>query len=389
MARRPSTASRMTSASRPSRRKPWSIAGPTLGSRERSADPPAGVRLERVRDAGRLVAPALRAAGDPRQEMPVPGPVRARAAPQPDEDLRLEEPVHVVLPHRVLEVGRRRPGDADTGMVDEPLADGKLVGDRLDAVPPELLGGADAAAQEDRGRRVCARADDDPLRFEQAAVAHDADGRAVLDHDPVDEGVGDDREVGPRTRGVEVRERGVPPRRPACVERERRGAVGRVEVVQVGEPRDPDARRALQEGTVPGRQLGVGEGARPELPLGPLQERLQLRIGPRAPLVVVVARAPDDRARVVCRAASDHARAARRATALVVPVVGGGERVRRAQVGRPRVAGRAVVGPRLHQADRPLPGPRRGALRRHSPPCRHRRRGRRSARGDATTASRR
>ena len=127
------------------------------GSRARvaraEADPPTGVRLERVRDAGRLVAPALRAAGDPRQEMPVPGPVRARAAPQPDEDLRLEEPVQIVLPHRALEVGRRRPGDADTGMVDEPLADGELVGDRLDAVPPELLGGADAAAQEDRRRR--------------------------------------------------------------------------------------------------------------------------------------------------------------------------------------------------------------------------------------------
>ena len=100
------------------------------------ADPPAGVGLERVGDTRRLVAAALRATGDPRQQVRVPGPVGAGAAPEPDEDLRLEESVHVVLAHHVLELRRGRPGDADAGMVDEPLADRKLVGGRLDGVPP-------------------------------------------------------------------------------------------------------------------------------------------------------------------------------------------------------------------------------------------------------------
>ena len=177
------------------------------------------------------------------------------------------------------------------------------------------------------------------------------------DLDAVDECLGGNRQVRPRPCVVEIRERSVPANCSHGVDGRRSDADGGVEVVEIRESGQSDARTGLEQRAMERRQVVRAIRPRADRGFGPAQVRLELGERPAvSPLVVVVTRAPHDEARVVSRATAEDARARGR------PVVGLGlPEVRHRQgasvehVRGPasfRVA--AVVRSRLDKADRPL-----------------------------------
>ena len=165
--------------------------------------------------------------------------------------------------------------------------------------------------------------------------------RAVaVEQHAVDERVGEDRQVLAPARRVEVGEGRVPAHRADGVDR----VQDRVGAGRLGE-------RARATATAP-----RGRPAHAQLRARRAEVGLDRRVAPAvAPLVVVRRRAREHHARVVRRAAADDARAQLRAVLAVgLPRVREGEPARVEHVRRPAPAVvRAVVGPRLDQADAP------------------------------------
>jgi hypothetical protein len=112
--------------------------------------------------------------------------------------------------------------------------------------------GPDAAAEQDRGRAIRARSEDDPLRVQVAGRGRRADRPVAVEENSVDERVGPDRQVRPLSRGIEVGEGCVPPDLPDGVQR----VEDRIVAGGLGE-RGLGGRDLL-------RRLATG----PELPLG-------------------------------------------------------------------------------------------------------------------------
>ena len=196
------------------------------------------------------------------------------------------------------------------------------------------------AAQQDRRRAVGAGRQHNRPGAQLAGRRREPDGAPALQQHAVDERVAEDRQVLPRAGGVEVGEGGVPAHGPDGVDR-----------VQ-----DRVAARHLGPRRVPGRELLAPDRPRPHLALGPAQVRLDRRVAPAVPpLVVVPRRAGQHHARVVRRAAAEDAGAQLRAVLAVGrPRVREGERAGVERVGRPApILVRAVVGSGLDQANLP------------------------------------
>jgi hypothetical protein len=184
----------------------------------------------------------------------------------------------------------------DDPLVPDPYVVAQVLSDRQVVEP---------AAEEDRRRAVGARGHDDGSRLEEPGRRRRSGRAAVAQDDPVDEGVGKDREVRPRAGGVEVGEGAAPAHGSDCVDGVRSAA-------------EPERPAGLRECPLPGRELLVGETAHAELLLRTLQVRLELCVAPTVPpLVVVRGCAAQERARVVRRAAAEDARPQLGAVVLV------------------------------------------------------------------------
>ena len=215
----------------------------------------------------------------------------------------------------------------------------------------------DSAAQQEGRRPVRSGRHDHGVRGQPPAVRDDPDRPPAGDLDAVDECLGGNRQVRPRPCLVEIRERGVPANRSHGVDGRRSDADGRVEVVEIRESRQSDARTGLEQRAMERRQLVRAIRPRADRGFGPAQVRLELGERPAvAPLVVVVTRAPHDEARVVSRATAEDPRArGRPVVGLVLPEVRHRQGASVEHVRGPasfRVA--AVVRPGLDEADRAL-----------------------------------
>ena len=241
-------------------------------------------------------------------------------------------------------------------MIRKADSDGQVLDD-TDAETTQLRMRPDSAAQQEGGRPVRSGRHDHGVRGQPPAVRDDPDRPPGGDLDAVDECLGDNRQVRPRPCVVEIRERGVPANCSQGVDGRRSDADGGVQVVEIRESGQSDARTGLEQRAMERRQVVRAIRPRADRGFGPAQVRLELGERPAvSPLVVVVTRAPHDEARVVSRATAEDARARGR------PVVGLGlPEVRHRQgasvehVRGPasfRVA--AVVRPGLDEADRPL-----------------------------------
>jgi hypothetical protein len=103
------------------------------------------------------------------------------------------------------------PDERDVGMVLEVVPDRQL-GPRLDPQRPQLIGGAEAGEQQQLGRVVGARADDDlalaPDLLQLVVSQHlDADRAPALEQDLGGEGIGEHLHVSPLERRTQVRDR--------------------------------------------------------------------------------------------------------------------------------------------------------------------------------------
>jgi hypothetical protein len=235
-------------------------------------------------------------------------------------------------PHLLLEGGAGLPAETHPDVIGEPLSHGQLEHDR-NAVSAQLVGRADPAAEEDSGRSVCARGENDRPRSELAAAR---DHAKRVEDDPVGERVGKDREVRPTTRRIEIRDCGIPANRSPHVD-------------GVGNRAGP-----AEKGGVPGRELLLVEPADAQVDLGSVQVRLHLGVRPAgAPLVVVRRSAAEDDAGIVGRAPAENPGAELGAVLTIrLPRVAEGERPPIEEVAGPatlRVG--AVVGAGLDEAD--------------------------------------
>ena len=202
-----------------------------------------------------------------------------------------------------------------------------------------------------------------------AAVTHPLRARPVHGQS-VDQGVGEDGEVRPAPRRVEVREPRVPAGPLDDVRGERGPADGLRRVVRVVEEREAELTGRLEERDMERRRLVRVRRPDAERLAGLGEVRRQGRVAPVGPPFVVVLGCADHRhAGVVRGAAADHPRTERPfVLAARPPVVREGERPRVEQVVGPR-PGRpgAVVGARFDQADPPCRI--LGEARRHDAPC--------------------
>ena len=210
-------------------------------------------------------------------------------------------------------------------------------------VVAQPVAGVDAAAQQDRGRAVRAGREHDRAGAQLARRRREPDGAVAFEQHPVDERVGEDREVLARARRVEVGEGRVPAHR-----------ADRVDRVE-----DRRVARRLGEGGVPGRQLltrrspAAASAARraagtARSPRG--SSRAPTRRSPRR-------RPREQHAGVVRRAAAEDARAELRAVLAVgLPRVRERERAGVEHVGRPapgRVRARSRARPPRAPTRRP------------------------------------
>ena len=208
---------------------------------------------------------------------------------------------------------------------------------------------------------------------------------------PVDEGVGEDGEVRPAPRRVEVREPRVPAGPLDDVRGERGPADGLRRVVRVVEEREAELTGRLEERDMERRRLVRVRRPDAERLARPGEVRRQGRVAPVGPPFVVVLGCADHRhAGVVRGAAADHPRTERPfVLAARPPVVREGERPRVEQVVGPRARTPGGRSRGLPRSGRPaVPDPRRGAPPRRTLRCRRRRPRRRSSRREHTTAHR-
>ena len=250
-------------------------------------------------------------------------------------------------------------------MVVQVAAD-RQVDDRVDAERAELVGGPDAAAQQDRRAPVHARAHDDEvgadLDLTQRADRSHPDRAAALDDHPVDGRVAAHREVRTIAHGIEVGEGRVPADAVGTVRRldaDPEPAVERVEVVGL---RQSHRGAGLDELPMERRDLVVGEAAHAHARGRLVEEREQVVGRPalepsRRPSVVVGAMAPADRAAVVGGTPADHAgplvgelASGKLVARRVSPVVRDRDRAGVEEFFRPSPVGEgAVVGPGFDQ----------------------------------------
>jgi hypothetical protein len=255
---------------------------------------------------------------------------------------------------------RRAESEADAG----PTVVGEVGADPAELVPdanpvaPQLVGRADAAAQQDRGRPVRAGGQDDAAARDGPLTAVRAHQRAcgapgtIQDH-AIDQRVAEHAEVRTLPRTVQVRERGVVPRTVDHVRGHQSGADAlEVEVRQVREAR---GQRRVEHGRMPRAGVRPVGPARSQRRACTVQARLERPPRPRrptgrAPALVLRGGAPGHRARIVCRAPAEHA-GPRQAVTRVAPVVAVRNRRRVEQLLRPPAGGaRPIVRAGLHEA---------------------------------------
>ena len=178
--------------------------------------------------------------------MEVPGARRARGA------RGLHERVWP-RPGRCARRGRLSPGRAPVFAPTRCPCRGGRAAPRPRAAPDdgnrvarELVLRPDAAPQEDRGREVRTRREHDGAGVDPLARRRSTPpARGPVQHQPVDERVGEHAQVRPRAGGVEVGESRVPARPLDDVRRKRRPADrlrGIVGVVEQWRPRHPPPR---------------------------------------------------------------------------------------------------------------------------------------------------
>ena len=156
---------------------------------------------------------------------------------------------------RVRHVRRgRRPLDSHPGMIHKADSDRQILDD-TDAETAQLRDRPDPAAQEETRRSVRSGRHDHGVRGQPPAVRDDPDRPPTGDLDPVDECVGDNRQVRTRPCLVEIRERRVPANGSHGVDGRRSDADGRVEVVEIRESRESDARTGLEQRAMERRQV--------------------------------------------------------------------------------------------------------------------------------------
>ena len=214
-----------------------------------------------------------------------------------------------------FQLGRRFEVQLEAGVVVEVATHAGDVGDDVQAQVPQLLGGTDAAAEQQLRRAVRAAGhhhEIGPHGVGDAPIHQvDADRATALHHDVGHRHPAAHLEFGPSTHRIEVGERGVPAhafRAIGGLGAHRRHTVERFEVVEFGHPHvEPGIdERAMERG-----DLVVAEPANPH-PQGRLAEQGQEVLGApareaaRGPAVVVEPVSPRDRAPVVGGAAPDH-----------------------------------------------------------------------------------
>ena len=174
-----------------------------------------------------------------------------------------------VLAARLTEDPNRRVCLIEAGPDYGPLADRERGRDG-NPVDGELALRPDAAPQQDRRREVGARREDDGIGVDALTPGEHADRALRRQLDPVDERVGQNRQVRPLAGGVEVSERRVPADAVDRVRGKRRHADGMGRVVRVGKEREAERLSRLEERGVKRRRRGRVRRGRAQLGSRPL-----------------------------------------------------------------------------------------------------------------------